>query len=295
VPPGAVGDTNAALGTGHLYRSTDGGQSFTDISGNLPDVPATWVGLRGQQVLVGTDLGAFASDLRGAYLDTPQFAPLNDVPAVPISSIELKPGDPNTAVIATYGRGVWTYAFDQKINLPAPPPPPPPPTITQPYASYDFESGPQGWTTTGLPTWSRGAPGERNGVDDPSGHAYAISGLSYIDLMNSSLISPQVTTQAGTTVLRFAIKLDTEPGYDGVDVDWSANGTTWTTITRLSGRSYGWPGWETKAVAFTSPGGPVQVRFRFYSDELCSGAGGPHCSSPSGWDGAHVDNVVIGH
>jgi hypothetical protein len=295
VPPGAVGDTNAALGTGHLYRSIDGGQTFTDISGNLPDAPATWVTLRGQQLLVGTDVGALASSPRGAFTDTPQFAPLSDLPTGPISSIELKPGDPNTAVVATYGRGVWTYAFDKKINLPPAPAPAPPPTITEPYAGYDFESGSQGWTTTGPITWSRGAPGAKNGTDDPAGNAYALSGLSYVDQMSSSLISPKVTTQAGTTVVQFTQKLDTEPGYDGVDVDWSADGTTWTTITTLSGRSDGWPAWQTKAVAFTSPGGPVQVRFRFHSDELCSGSGGPLCSSTSGWDGAHIDNVVIGH
>jgi hypothetical protein len=273
VPPGAVGDTNATLGTGHLYRSIDGGQTFNDISGNLPDTPATWVTLRGEQLLVGTDVGAFASNPRGAYTDTSQFAPLSDLPTGPISSIELKPGDPDTAVVAAYGRGVWTYAFDKKINLPPAPTPTPPPTITQ----------------------SRGAPGEKNGADDSAGNAYALSGLSYVDQMNSSLISPRVTTQAGTTVVQFAQKLDTEPGYDGVDVDWSADGTNWTTITTLSGRSDGWPAWQTKAVAFTSPGGPVQVRFRFHSDELCSGAGGPLCSRTGGWDGAHLDNVVIGH
>jgi hypothetical protein len=296
VPPGAVGDTNAALGTGHLYRSTDGGQTFTDISGNLPDSPASWVALRGQQLLVGTDVGAFASSLRGAYTTAPAFAPLNDLPAMPIASIELKPGDPNTAVIGTYGRGVWTYAFDKKVQLPGPSPTPAPqPTIGQPYASYDFESGAQGWTVSAPATWSRGAPGEKSGADDPAGTAYAVSGLSYLDSMDSSLVSPQVTTQAGTTVLQFALKLDTEPGYDGVDVDWSADGTTWTTITTLSGRSDAWPAWHTRAVAFTSPGGALRVRFRFHSDELCSGVGGPLCTSPSGWDGAHVDNVVIGH
>jgi hypothetical protein len=214
---------------------------------------------------------------------------------VPISSVALKPPDPNTAVVAAYGRGVWTYAFDKKINLPPLPPPPAPPSITQPYASYDFESGAQGWTSATPPIWSRGAPGEKNGADYPAGNGYAISALSYVDQMNAALVSPPVTTQAGTAVVQFALKLDTGPGYDGVDVEWSVKGTAWTTITTLSGRSSGWPAWENRAFAFTSPGGPVQVRFRFHSDELCSGAGGPLCSSTNGWDGLHIDNVVIGH
>lgn len=118
LPPGAVGDVNAQVGTGHLYRSTDGGASFADVSGNLPDVPATWVELRGGQLLIGTDAGAFASGLDAASLDTPKFAPLKDLPAVPIRSIQLKPGDPDTAVVAAYGRGVWTYHFDKDVTLP---------------------------------------------------------------------------------------------------------------------------------------------------------------------------------
>ncbi|MFU8852291.1 hypothetical protein ACNAW0_15085 [Micromonospora sp. SL1-18] len=296
VPPGAVGDTNATIGTGHLYRSTDSGQTFTDISGNLPDSPATWVALRGQQLLVGTDVGAFASGLRAANTTGPAFAPLNNLPTVPITNIGLKPGDPDTAVIATYGRGVWTYAFDKKVKLPTTPSPTPEPqpTITQPYASYDFESGTQNWTVSTPATWRRGAPGEKNGTDDASGNAYALSGAAYLDLADTSLISPSVSTQAGTTVLQFALKLDTEPGYDGVSVDWSVDGKAWTAITTLTGRSDSWPGWQTRTTTFTSPGGPVQVRFRFQSDELCSGTGGPLCSSPNGWDGVHIDNVVIG-
>jgi len=47
-------------------------------------------------------------------------------------------------------------------------------------------------------------------------------------------------------------------------------------------------------VPFDSPGGNIQVRFQFTSDSLCSGVGGPVCSSTSGWNGAHVDDVSVG-
>ena len=36
------------------------------------------------------------------------------------------------------------------------------------------------------------------------------------------------------------------------------------------------------------------MRFHFVSDSLCSGLGGPICSSTDGWDGVHVDDVVVG-
>jgi hypothetical protein len=33
------------------------------------------------------------------------------LPSVPITHLALKPGDPNTLVSATYGRGVYLYRF----------------------------------------------------------------------------------------------------------------------------------------------------------------------------------------
>lgn len=295
LPPGAVGDANEQLGTGHVYRSTDGGNSFTDISGNLPDSPATSVELRGDQLLVGTDVGAFASQSRGAY-GTPKFAPFQDLPAVPISSIALKPGDPNRAVIAAFGRGVWTYDFDSKLPVPVEPPPTPTPSMGQAYASYDFESGAQGWTTSGMPTWRSGAPGHAaDTADDPNGHGYAVAGATgYIDNMDASLTSAKVPAAAGPALLEWWMKLDTEGGYDTVAAEWSSDGTTWKTLATYSGKNAGAPGWERFAIPFDAPGGDVQVRFQFVSDSLCSGLGGPVCASTTGWDGVHVDDVAIG-
>ena len=67
VPPGTLQDKNASVGEGHLFKSTDAGETFTDISGNLPDVPATSVALRGGQLIVGTDVGVFATDTEGRH------------------------------------------------------------------------------------------------------------------------------------------------------------------------------------------------------------------------------------
>lgn len=112
-PPGAVKDDVSKVGTGHVFKSTDAGENFTDITGNLPDVPANWVILRGGQLIVGTDIGVFAStDTNGS-----SWAVLgNGLPNVPITHLELKPGDPDTLVAATYGRGVYLYHWG------APPP-----------------------------------------------------------------------------------------------------------------------------------------------------------------------------
>jgi hypothetical protein len=91
-----------------VYKSTDAGETFKDISGNLPDVQATWPLVRDGQLIVGTAIGVYAS--RGT--NGGSYAPLgSELPAVAVYQISLKPGDPNTLVAATYGRGVWTYKF----------------------------------------------------------------------------------------------------------------------------------------------------------------------------------------
>ena len=295
LPPGAVGDANAQIGTGHVFRSTDGGQTFTDVTGNLPDSPASWVELRGDQLLVATDVGAFASQTGGAYA-SPTFAPLKDLPATAVSSIALKPGDPNTAVVAIFGRGVWTYSFKNKLPVPVTPPPAPAPSVGTAYGLWDFESGTQAWTAAGTTTWTRGTPGHGAGAaENPSGQAFSISGpTGYLDNMDATLVSPSVTAPAGNTVLQWWMRLDTESGFDTVAADWSSDGTTWHTLGTYSGKNAGAPGWSRYAVPFTSPGGAIKVRFHFVSDSLCSGLGGPICSSTSGWEGVHVDDVAVG-
>jgi photosystem II stability/assembly factor-like uncharacterized protein len=117
-PPGAVKDDTSKVGTGHVFKSTDAGENFTDITGDLPDVPANWVIIRGGQLIVGTDIGVFASsDLSGT-----SWAVLgNGLPNVPITHLELKPGDPNTLVAATYGRGVYLYHFNTPPTAPTQP------------------------------------------------------------------------------------------------------------------------------------------------------------------------------
>lgn len=111
VPAGVVGDVNKEIGEGHLFKSTDGGRSFTDITGNLPDAPATAVTVRGGQLIVGTDVGAFASGPTGTTQAKPTFARLKGLPPAPVASVQLKPNDQDLLVLALFGRGVWSYTF----------------------------------------------------------------------------------------------------------------------------------------------------------------------------------------
>lgn len=107
-PPGAVGGDTSEIGAGHVFRSTDAGETFTDVSGDLPDTPATWVLLHGDQLVVATDNGVFVS--KGT--DGGRWAPAgSDLPNVPVFSLSESPRSADEIVAATYGRGVYTYKF----------------------------------------------------------------------------------------------------------------------------------------------------------------------------------------
>lgn len=152
-PPGAFGDDVSKLGTPGVYKSTDAGATFTNISGNLPNATANWVELRGGKVLVATNVGVFIStDLNGgtwsllgasgSRAGSPNANPskhfglasqidvthaagslaASALPVVPVTSVQLMPGNPNRLLAATYGRSLWVYDFPASAAVATPPP-----------------------------------------------------------------------------------------------------------------------------------------------------------------------------
>ena len=105
-PPGSYLDPNAGIGSGNVFKSTDAGENFADVSGNLPHVHVHTVVLRGNQLLVGTDIGAFiSSDTQGG-----DWAPLGSgLPNTPVHMLRLQPGNSKHVFAATFGRGTWDY------------------------------------------------------------------------------------------------------------------------------------------------------------------------------------------
>jgi hypothetical protein len=108
VPPGALGDDVSGLGSGHLFVSNDAGESFRDISGDLPDIPATAVLIRRGQPVVATNVGVYiGEDLKGGH-----FAAMgSDLPPAPVFNLSSKPDDGELLIAASFGRGVQQYRY----------------------------------------------------------------------------------------------------------------------------------------------------------------------------------------
>ncbi|MFT6334525.1 MAG: photosystem II stability/assembly factor-like uncharacterized protein [Saprospiraceae bacterium] len=88
-----------------VYKSMDGGKSWSNISGNLPNIPANCIAIHDdgeETIYVGMDVGIYFKNE-----STPQWTLMNvDLPNVQIRELEVKEST-NQIYVATYGRGVW--------------------------------------------------------------------------------------------------------------------------------------------------------------------------------------------
>jgi hypothetical protein len=139
-------DDAPGVGEGHVFVSNDRGETFRNLSGDgaqrLPDVPADAVLVRDDRLIVGTDVGVFTSSLEGQ-----QWERLGaGLPNVSAFDVNLDPSG-SKMVVATHGRGVWTYDFGA-------------PAVTQPVVDRGSAARSQGGDGTGGGT---AAPRPRGG------------------------------------------------------------------------------------------------------------------------------------
>jgi uncharacterized protein (TIGR03437 family) len=98
-------DTNTPGTPGHVFLTSNRGASWSDISGNLPDVPATSIALNPNNtntIYIGTDLGVFQTTDGGATW----IRLGNGMPRVATFMVRYHAAS-NTLVAATHGRGVF--------------------------------------------------------------------------------------------------------------------------------------------------------------------------------------------
>lgn len=101
-----VGGFSGFLGDslGHVFKTVDGGRTWSDISGNQPNIPVSDIAIdpaHDQTLYIGTDVGVYVSiDDGGEWLP---FG--SDLPIVPVLSLKLHSSGILRA--ATHGRSVW--------------------------------------------------------------------------------------------------------------------------------------------------------------------------------------------
>jgi hypothetical protein len=104
-------------GVGHVFESADGGATWRDVSQNLPDAPVYKVVIAGQQLVVGTEVGAFqlptatggeeaAFSVTQSQRDT--WSRLGSgLPKVTVWDLAVAPD--GSIVAGTHGRGTWQF------------------------------------------------------------------------------------------------------------------------------------------------------------------------------------------
>jgi hypothetical protein len=91
-------------GFGHLWKTSDGGASWSDVSGNLPDVPVNDVLFSRGKIVVATDLGVVVSADGGATWSRLG----SNLPYT--TALDIQVGPDAKLYAATHGRGIWSIA-----------------------------------------------------------------------------------------------------------------------------------------------------------------------------------------
>ena len=94
----------------HVYRTTDGGQTWVNNSGNLPNAPVNDIVIdkAHDTVFVGTDLGVFNLKKGGNNWQVVG----KQLPLVPILDLRLHEAS-ESLYAATFGRGIYTVSVDR--------------------------------------------------------------------------------------------------------------------------------------------------------------------------------------
>lgn len=103
----------SGFGTGHVYKTTDGGQSWVNISGDLPNIPVNSIvrsRIDPNTIFLGTDLGVWATKNGG--VNWQQFG--SGLPNVAVYDVKIAAN--NTLVVGTHGRGIWTTSAIVSVN-----------------------------------------------------------------------------------------------------------------------------------------------------------------------------------
>lgn len=98
----------------YVLKTTDGGATWANIAGDLPQAPVNDIVVVGSTLYVATDVGVFLSSDSGAtWLPAGE-----DLPNVPVTDLEYRAAS-NSLYAATFGRGIFALALPsgQALNI----------------------------------------------------------------------------------------------------------------------------------------------------------------------------------
>jgi sugar lactone lactonase YvrE len=88
-----------------VFESTDGGTTWADRSGNLPDAPVNDVVVFHGKLVVGTDVGVFLTSAGSPGSWSRAGA---NLPNASTNDLVVAPGG-RYLISATHGRGIWRF------------------------------------------------------------------------------------------------------------------------------------------------------------------------------------------
>jgi photosystem II stability/assembly factor-like uncharacterized protein len=101
-----------------IYKTTDGGSTWTNVSGNLPNTPVNWIVIDPSDpfsIFVATDLGVYEAGDGGVSGEQWERVG-NNLPTISVEQVRIT--SQRKLIAATFGRGLWS------MDLPAAPPTP---------------------------------------------------------------------------------------------------------------------------------------------------------------------------
>ena len=109
--------TFSNYGVPSVWQSLNCGTTWTDVSGNLPDMPIRWAIYHpnnSQKVMLATEVGVWATDNINAanVIWTPQ---TNGLPNVRVDMLDIRP-DNQKVVAGTHGRTLFTTTWDANAS-----------------------------------------------------------------------------------------------------------------------------------------------------------------------------------
>jgi photosystem II stability/assembly factor-like uncharacterized protein len=99
----------------HVYKTTNGGATWSNVTGNFPNIPVLCIVLRTtapRTLFLGTDLGVYKSTDDGST-----WASFNNgMPTLAVFDMKYKEGT-QILLAATHGRGCWTFDYGGALPI----------------------------------------------------------------------------------------------------------------------------------------------------------------------------------